>query len=95
LILDVFAAFWFWSLAVLGFGAFVLPSVALMRMGGRDDEEEAPPDVLVLVLLGRRGFWVRKTEPRAFWDVLERRSEREEKNCDELVAIHYGSDNPV
>jgi hypothetical protein len=82
LILDVFAAFWFWSLAVLGFGAFVLPSVALMRMGGRDDEEGAPSDVLVLALLGRRGFWERKTEPRAFWEVLERRSEREEKNCE-------------
>jgi hypothetical protein len=85
--LDVFAAFWFWSLAVFGFGAFVFPSVALTRMGGRDDEEEASSDVLVL--LGRRGFWVRKTEPRAFWEVLERRSEREEKNCDGLVAIQY------
>lgn len=67
----------------------MLPSVALMRIGGRDEEEEVCSGVLVLVLLGRRGFWVRKTEPRAFWEVLERRSEREEKNCDELVAIQH------
>lgn len=60
-----------------------------MRMGGRDEEEDGPSsDVLVVVVLGRRGFWVRKTEPRAFWEVLERRSEREEKNCDGLVQFN-------
>jgi hypothetical protein len=89
LTLDVLAAFWLWSLAVLGFGAFVFPSVALIRMGGRDDDEEAFSDVLVLALFGRRGFWVRKTEPRAFWDVLERRSEREEKNWNGSAAVQY------
>lgn len=89
LTLDVLAAFWLWSLAVLGFGAFVFPSVALIRMGGRDDDEEAFSDVLVLALFGRRGFWVRKTEPRAFRDVLERRSEREEKNWNGSAAVQY------
>lgn len=32
------------------------------------------------VLVLRRGFWVRVTEPRDFWEVLSRREEREEKN---------------
>lgn len=27
-----------------------------------------------------RAFWVRNTDPRDFWEVLERRSVRDEKN---------------
>lgn len=56
-----------------GFGALVFPSVARMRIEGValvESEESA----------GRRGFWVRKIEPRAFWDVVVRRVEREVKN---------------
>lgn len=48
----------------------VFPSVARIRMEGCVDS--------VLVL--RRGFWVRVTEPRDFWEVFSRREEREEKN---------------
>jgi hypothetical protein len=59
---------------VFGLGALVLPSVARTRIDGRGEED-------VSSVVSMRGFWVRKTEPRAFWEVLDRRSVREEKNC--------------
>lgn len=50
----------------------VFPSVARMRIEGLDDGVSSSCF---------RGFCVRKMEPRASWEVLDRRSVREVKNC--------------
>ena len=52
----------------------VFPSVARMRIEGAGDS------LVLLEASVRRGFWVRKIEPRAFWEVVVRRVEREVKN---------------
>jgi hypothetical protein len=71
--------FFFLSVDVFGFGALVFPSVARMRMdGGPVGVEVWSADV------GRRGFWVRYTEPRDFCEVDVRRFVREVKNCNAL-----------
>lgn len=67
----------------------MLPSEARIRIEGCcEEEEDASVSFALLVLVLRRGFWVRKTEPRAFWDVLVRRLDREEKNCFILLVRH-------
>lgn len=57
------------SLSV-GLFASVLPFEARIRIEGWP-----------LLTPSIRGFWVRKTEPRNFCEVLERSSVRDEKNC--------------
>lgn len=69
-----FVAVFFCILFDLGFGAPVFPSEARIRIDGCEDASS------VGWLALRRGFWVRKTEPRDLWEVLVRRFVREEKN---------------